>query len=90
LDLENLEPIEYDGLACSYESKAICPYCGYENDVDAENYGDQDEWQEDYCDSCERYFVRQTDYTIEFNTMPLENYIIDEIKNMKRNLKYAE
>jgi transposase-like protein len=90
IDLEKLKPKEYDDLACSYESEAVCPYCGHKNYVEAEDYGGQDDWQEDYCGNCERHFVRQTNYTIEFNTKPLENYIIDEIRNLKRNLKYAE
>lgn len=86
MDLEKLEQIESD-YDCNYNRKAVCPYCGYENEIEGEYYGGQDEEQIDSCGNCERSFVRQTDYDVTFCTQPLENYIINELKYRKRQIE---
>jgi hypothetical protein len=86
MNIELLTEIDYSDFDCDYEKTAVCPYCGYENEILAEDYGGQDEEQPDYCGNCERHFMRTTDYDIRFSTEPIENYIIRENSRMKRNI----
>lgn len=87
MDIDNLMPVEFDEYDCSNHEYALCPYCGYHNNIDGDAYGCQDEAQEDTCASCGKIFVRYTDYIVRFATEPFENYLIQEIKSMQRNVR---
>lgn len=43
MDLKNIKKVEYDNSKTDFNSKAVCPYCGYENELIGEDYGEQDE-----------------------------------------------
>ena len=49
---------------------SICPYCGHKYAVESEDYGDQDERQEIYCEECEMKYYLNQDYTITHQTKP--------------------
>lgn len=85
--MKEITKVNYNRIKCSNEHKAICPYCEYENKVDAEDYGDQDENQLDYCCNCEKQFIRQINYTVTFSTEPVENYYIREKERLQNRIE---
>ena len=52
--------------SCDYG--AICPYCGHENHVEAEDFSESE--REDYCESCEMKFLIYQSFSVTNNTIP--------------------
>ena len=88
--MSEIKEIGYDEIRSSYNDKAICPYCGYENYVEGEDYGNQDEEQPDVCGSCQRHFVRVMQISITFNSEPVENFYLHEKERIEKQIKSYE
>ena len=85
-----IKEVEYDDLKCFRNSDAVCPYCGYENYIEGENYKGQDEETAEECGNCGKAFVHTIDYNITFSSEPYENWALREINNYKRQIKHYE
>ena len=98
MNLEDIKEVEYNDWEClSNEDIAKCPYCGYDNYIEAEYFGGQDDEKVDQCGKCERYFVHQINYTVTFTSEPYENHYLSQrrmiehsIKTHKENLNKAK
>ncbi len=51
-----------------FNDKAKCPYCDYDNEVEAEDYTDQDQDDEMECGSCQEVFCYTSDHEITHST----------------------
>ena len=56
-------------LECSYNSKIVCPFCGYE-DEDVERNCVDESPQEIECESCGRTFIVSGQIEITYSTAP--------------------
>lgn len=67
------EELKEKGFILEQDSM-ICPYCGYESEMEAEDFGN-DEYVEDevQCSGCEQYycFVGEVEFTLWATTRPL-------------------
>ena len=73
---KDIEEVDYNETDCWGEENAVCPYCGYENYIESENYGGQDDENIEECDECGKNFIYQIDYSVTFTSEPLENYYL--------------
>jgi hypothetical protein len=89
MNLKAIQPIKYDDIHCGYNSDAKCPYCGHDNYVEAEDYGNE-ESQIDQCSNCYKWFLRSTNFSVDFSTEPLENYIVRELASKERQVERYE
>lgn len=89
MNLDNIKEVEYDSLECLANSDAKCPYCGYDNFIESEDYGGQDDEEIEECGECGKYFVHQIDYEITFTSQPYENHYLDKRKSVEKQLKYC-
>lgn len=79
----DIKEVEYNYAQCLGDGEAVCPYCGYENFIESEDYGGQDDEKIELCGNCEKYFVHQINYTITFSSEPYENYYIRTRKSLE-------
>lgn len=92
MDLKNIKKVEHDDIKTSYNPKAVCPYCGYENEMmDSELYGEQDEELELDCGNCSKTFIYTTNYEVTFSTTPYENWALNKInRHIEKIEKYSK
>jgi len=82
----DVKEVKYDELDCSMNTDAICPYCGYKNEIVLENESEGDE-EETECGSCEKTFMYTLRITVDFDTQPIENYYLKEHKRLVNRIE---
>lgn len=92
--MKEIKKVDYNEMECLAEDEAVCPYCGYENCIEPDDYKGQDEEEFEVCGECERTFVHEINYRITFTSEPLENYylrrkeyFLERIKNLEEKIK---
>ena len=86
--LENTKPIGYDNINCYMNESIVCPYCGYKDEANGEDYGKQDEIIVSECSACGKSFICKTDYTVRFTTEPYENHYIRTRNSIEKTIKW--
>lgn len=86
--LENTKPIGYDNINCYMDESIVCPYCGYKDEANGEDYGEQDEIIVSECSACGKSFIYKTDYTVRFTTEPYENHYIRTRNSIEKTIKW--
>lgn len=88
IKLENIKPIGYDNINCHMDESIVCPYCGYKDEANGEDYGEQDEIIVSECSDCGKSFIYKTDYTVRFTTEPYENHYIRTRNSIENTIKW--
>lgn len=71
--------------------ETICPYCGEENEHDAESLSwNDDESGEVTCGACEREYWQKVSVSYSRESFTLEEILEDEIENLERDIKHKE
>lgn len=94
---KEIAEVDYNEVDCWGEDNAVCPYCGYENYIEPENYRGQDGEDIEECGECGKNFIRQIDYSVTFTSEPLENYylrrrqmLLNQIDRLKTRIENNE
>lgn len=85
-----IKKFEYDDIKCFMNNDAVCPYCGYENYIEPESYGGQDEETVEECGNCGKTFVHKIDYSITFTSEPYENWYLGQRESLLKRIKRYE
>lgn len=84
--MRKIKKVEYDDYECSSNGEEKCPYCGYDNFVEVEDYWGQEEDRITQCGNCEKFYVSTIFYDVSFTTEPYENKFLYERDRISKNI----
>ena len=88
--MNEVKEVEYEEWECQGNDDAVCPYCGYKNDIvldDGDSEGDVNETE---CGECEKTFWYSFSVSVTFDTMPSENHYIRQSETLARRINSLE
>lgn len=85
-----VKEVEYDKWKCGGNDDAVCPYCGYKNDIVLEVGDLEGDENETECGECEKTFWYSFSVSVTFDTMPSENHYIRQSETLARRINSLE
>lgn len=84
-----VKKVEYDKWEHSGNNDPVCPYCGKRNDTADLNDNDG-EITEIECDHCGKTFCYIANVSVNYDTIPYENYYLDKRERKEKALKHHQ
>jgi soluble lytic murein transglycosylase-like protein len=65
--------------------RVVCPYCGNEHETDNDYAPEANEFE---CGVCDRTFVFEPEYSVSFNSWPLDEHLANEVRTWESTIQY--
>ena len=87
--MREVKPVKYKVWNFTANDEAVCPYCEHGNEIEVEDERDGEEFEIE-CGGCDRTFVYSCNFSVSFDTKPLENYYLEEREKLVQRLIHFE